>query len=77
MSPPALSPLLASAISAVERMRAKKREKVAVASGFVAPVGEKSAGVPDKVLRLVGSVSYYGGREKVSTHPREDADRHR
>lgn len=59
--------LLASAISAVERMRAKKREKATIASGFIAPVGEKVENIPARVLMLRESTSYYGGREKTST----------
>lgn len=59
--------LLASAISAVERLRAKKRERATIADGFIAPVGEKVEGVPARVLMLYESSSYYGGREKIST----------
>lgn len=59
--------LLASAISAVERLRAKKRERATIAEGHLAPVGEKVENVPARVLALREFSSYYGVRARTTT----------
>lgn len=58
--------VLASAVSAVERMRAEKRQRVEVAKGFVAPVGEKVTDTKARILKLREFTSHFGHRERTS-----------
>lgn len=66
--------LLASSISSVERLRAKKRERETTKPGFIAPVGEKVTGVKARILKLRQSTNYYGYRETVSEMVRLQTD---